>query len=49
MTAQEYDMLTEAAGDLGFEDGWLQEFEGEAPADLLGQEMPAGEGVVGAV
>ncbi len=49
VTAQEYDMLTEAAGDLGFEDGWLQEFEGEAPADLLGQEMPAGEGVVGAV
>lgn len=44
----EYALLTEAAEDLGFENGWIQEFEGETPADLLGQSMPAGEGVVGA-
>jgi len=44
----EYALLTEAAGDLGFENGWIQEFEGDAPADLLGQMMPAGEGAVGA-
>jgi putative pyruvate formate lyase activating enzyme len=46
---EEYALLTEAAGDLGFENGWIQEFEGEAPADLLGQTMPAGEGAVGTV
>ena len=46
---EEYALLTEAAGDLGFENGWLQEFQGDAPADLLGQTMPAGEGAVGAV
>jgi len=48
VTAGEYAVLTEAAGDLGFGNGWIQEFEGEAPADLLGQNMPAGEGAVGA-
>ena len=46
--ADEYARLTEAAEDLGFDNGWIQEFEGDAPADLLGQEMPAGEGAVGA-
>jgi len=45
---EEYALLTEAAADLGFENGWIQEFEGDAPADLLGQTMPAGEGAVGA-
>ena len=44
---EEYALLTEAAADLGFENGWIQDFEGEAPADLLGQAMPAGEGAVG--
>ena len=44
---EEYALLTEAAGDLGFEHGWIQEFEGDAPAGLLGQAMPAGEGAVG--
>jgi hypothetical protein len=43
----EYEKLTEAAADLGFENGWIQEFNGEVPADLLGQEMPSGEGAVG--
>ena len=46
---EEYALLTEAAEDLGFENGWIQEFDGDAPADLLGQTMPAGEGAVGAV
>jgi putative pyruvate formate lyase activating enzyme len=48
VSAEEYALLVEAAEDLGFEDGWIQEFDGEAPADLLGQNMPAGEGAVGA-
>jgi len=45
--AAEYARLTDAAEDLGFENGWIQEFEGDAPADLLGQTMQAGEGAVG--
>ncbi|MEI7900245.1 MAG: radical SAM protein [bacterium] len=44
---EEYAILTEAAEDLGFKNGWIQEFEGNAPADLLGQTMPSGEGTVG--
>ena len=48
VTADEYAELVEAAEDLGLGNGWIQEFEGEAPADLLGQNMPAGEGAVGA-
>ena len=48
VSEDEYALLTEAAEDLGFENGWIQEFEGNAPADLLGQMMPAGEGAVGA-
>jgi putative pyruvate formate lyase activating enzyme len=44
---REYERLTDAAAELGFENGWVQEFEGEAPADLLGQAMPSGEGSVG--
>ncbi len=48
VSEEEYALLTEAAGDFGFETGWIQEFEGDAPADLLGQAMPAGEGAVGA-
>jgi putative pyruvate formate lyase activating enzyme len=48
VSEEEYALLVEAAADLGFENGWIQAFDGEAPADLLGQNMPAGEGAVGA-
>jgi putative pyruvate formate lyase activating enzyme len=44
---EEYARLTELAEDLGFENGWIQELEGDTPSDLLGQAMPAGEGAVG--
>jgi len=44
---EEYELLTDAADSLGFENGWIQDFEGDAPADLLGQSMSAGEGAVG--
>lgn len=47
VTERDYEKLTDAAAELGFENGWIQEFDGEAPADLLGQEMPSGEGIVG--
>jgi len=45
--ADEYARLTDATEELGFENGWIQEFEGDAPDGLLGQTMRAGEGAVG--
>lgn len=48
VTAEEYEMLTDAVDSLGFDNGWVQEYEDVAPEGLLGQEMPAGEGAVGA-
>ncbi len=47
VTAREYDLITAAVEELGFENGWIQEFDGAAPADLIGRNMPAGEGAVG--
>jgi len=47
VSPDEYTRLTDVAEELGFENGWIQDFEGDAPSDLLGQAMPAGEGVVG--
>lgn len=47
ITAQEYESITAAVERLGFESGWVQDFEGEASADLLGENMPAGKGAVG--
>lgn len=44
---EEYELVTDAADDLGFENGWIQMFDDGAPDDLLGQDMPAGEGAVG--
>ena len=43
----EYARLTDAVGGLGFENGWVQDFEGDAPDGLLGQTMRAGEGAAG--
>lgn len=48
ISRDEYERVTDEAFRLGFENGWIQDFEGEAPDDLLGQAMPAGEGAVGA-
>ncbi len=47
VTAGEYARVTDAFEDLGFENGWVQEYEADAPADLLGCDMPAGAGAVG--
>ncbi|MFA7173950.1 MAG: radical SAM protein [Kiritimatiellia bacterium] len=49
VTQRDYDKLTDTAAKLGFENGWIQEFDGKMPADLLGQEMPSGGGNVGVV
>lgn len=47
ITADEYELVSAAVDELGFDNGWVQEFESSRPSDLLGQEMPAGEGTVG--
>lgn len=48
ITQEEYDSVTEAAGDFGFENGWIQGFAARAPdIDLLGASMPPGHGAVG--
>ena len=48
VTAAEYARVTTAVEELGFDQGWVQEFEdGDSPADLLGCNMPAGEAAVG--
>ena len=48
VTAAEYGRVTAAVEELGFDCGWVQEFEdGVSPADLLGCNMPAGEAAVG--
>ncbi len=46
-TAAEYGLVTEAVEKLGFENGWVQEYDAGSPADLLGCAMPAGAGAVG--
>ena len=48
ITAAEYGRVTAAVEELGFGNGWVQEYEEAAtPADLLGCNMPAGEATVG--
>ncbi len=48
VTAAEYGCVTREVERLGFDRGWVQEWEeGDSPADLLGCNMPAGEAVVG--
>ena len=48
VTEEEYAMVTEAAADFGFENGWIQGFESRDPdAELFGENMPSGSGSVG--
>ena len=48
VTEDEYEQITEAAADFGFENGWIQGFASrDASSDLVGENMPAGEGSVG--
>ena len=47
VTADEYDEVTEAAADFGFENGWIQGREASDPAlALLGENMPENHGAV---
>ena len=47
VTPEEYESVTEAATDFGFENGWIQGYEASDPAlALLGENMPGGHGTV---
>ena len=48
VTEEEYGSVAEAAADFGFERGWVQGFGSrDASSDLVGENMPPGEGTVG--
>ena len=48
VTEEEYNSVTEAAADFGFERGWIQGFGSRDPSsDFVGENMSAGEGSVG--
>ena len=48
VTCEEYESVTEAAADFGFERGWIQGFEASDPSlALLGENMSRGHGAVG--
>lgn len=48
VTEEEYESVTEAAADFGFENGWIQGFGSrDASSDLVGENMTSGEGTVG--
>ena len=47
VTEAEYESVTEAAADFGFENGWIQGYEAADPAlALLGENMTSGHGTV---
>lgn len=47
VTEDEYESVTEAAADFGFENGWIQGYEAADPAlALLGENMQGGHGCV---
>ena len=47
VTPEEYESVTGAATDFGFENGWIQSYEAADPAlALLGENMPGGHGIV---
>ena len=47
VTEEEYESVTEAAADFGFENGWIQGYEAADPKlALLGENMPEGHGPV---
>ncbi len=47
VTEEEYESVTEAAADFGFENGWIQGYEASDPKlALLGENMSAAHGVV---
>lgn len=47
VTAEEYAAVQAAVESFGFENGWVQPVDEQSKEDLLGQNMPAGQGTVG--
>ena len=48
VTEEEYESVTEAAADFGFENGWIQDYAAADPKlALLGENMSEGHGAVG--
>lgn len=47
VTEEEYELVTDEADRLGFENGWIQPYEAGASDSLIGCDMTAGEGTVG--
>lgn len=45
VTRAEYDRVAEVVADIGFDCGWMQEYEGDSPAELIGWSMPPGSGI----
>jgi putative pyruvate formate lyase activating enzyme len=41
----EYERVADAVADLDFDIGWMQEYEGETPDELIGFTMPEGSGI----
>ena len=46
ITQEEYDCVTAELEALGFENGWVQEFDASPASSLLGADMPPGAGSV---
>lgn len=42
ITLDDYEMVCDEAGRFGFDRGWIQEFEGSPPAELIGFQMKSG-------
>lgn len=47
ITREEYARIVAAVESLGFDNGWIQDFEEEGDAELLGESIPEGEGAIG--
>ena len=43
VTAEEYDAVSRAVEELGFSNGWVQEFDAAIPAELVGYRMAPGQ------
>lgn len=43
VTAEEYETVSRAVEELGFSEGWVQEFDAAIPAELVGYQMAPGQ------
>jgi len=45
ISREEYDRVVEVATALDFDDGWIQDYEGDSPDELIGFAMPPGSAI----